>query len=326
VSRIPDQFADCCVYLYPSVDHAERGEKIGGSGFLAAIRSDSFPDVFHIYAVTNMHVIESGNTVVRLNTKDGKTDIFDLDERSWVFHPNGDDLAITDAVRYTDLHKYRFLGADDHFITQEFIDEYNIGVGDETFVVGRFINQEGKQQNIPTVRFGNIAQMPPETIPQPRGLGKFEQESFIVEAKSISGYSGAPVFVGIDPLYARPDRPNITALKGRSILLGVSWGYISDWDPVFDASGNPVPSGMRVRSNTGMMAVVPAWKLRELFDMSAVKDRRAQRDAQIAAERAAFPAVPTATPSSPPANDENPTHREDFERLLGKAAKPQKTD
>jgi hypothetical protein len=49
---------------------------------------------------------------------------------------------------------------------------------------------EGRQKNSPTARFGNIAQMPNEPVI----IKRFEQECFLVEARSIGGYSGSPVF------------------------------------------------------------------------------------------------------------------------------------
>jgi hypothetical protein len=62
------------------------------------------------------------------------------------------------------------------------------------------------------------------------------------------------------------------------MLLGVDWGHINDWEPVRDASGRPVnpsnPKQMQVCVNTGMMAVVPAWKLAELLDDGPLAEQR----------------------------------------------------
>ena len=66
----------------------------------------------------------------------------------------------------------------------------NIGIGDEAIAIGRFINHDGNQRNQPSVRFGAIAQMPKDKIRTDTG----EQDAFLVEIKSISGYSGSPVF------------------------------------------------------------------------------------------------------------------------------------
>ncbi len=320
--RLPDDFVDCCVYLYPSRVDAEKGSKIGGSGFLFGVGAEHLPNANFLYAVTNRHVIESGNTVVRLNTRDGKTDFLEFTELDWTNHPNGDDLAVATLPPLTDLHKYNFLD-NNHLISKALVDQYNVGPGDDIFVVGRFVNQEGKQQNTPSVRFGNLAQMPPAPISQPRGSGVFEQESFIVEARSIGGFSGSAVFLIMSSQFIRPNRPNPGELN-RVFLLGIDWGYICDWDTVHDSVGRPQPS-LQVRTNTGMMAVVPAWKLKELIDMPKLKiDRDASEDRILKHQSTA---IGVATSSAPPANDANPTHQEDFMRLVDVAArKPARED
>src|SRR6516165_10822570 len=77
------------------------------------------------------------------------------------------------------------------FLRKQDIGGDNIGPGDEVVLIGRFINQEGKERNVPTVRFGHIAQMPIEPIEYNGQL----QESFLCEIKSIGGFSGSPVFL-----------------------------------------------------------------------------------------------------------------------------------
>ena len=88
----------------------------------------------------------------------------------------------------------------------------------------------------------------------------------------------------------------------------------------------------QVSANTGMNGVVPAWRLKELLDIPRFKD---ERDAEEAAElerlkrEAPGATLDAATGEevSPPSNDENPTHREDFRRLVDVAArKPEPKD
>lgn len=324
VPRISDDFIDCCIYLYASQSDAEAGQKTGGSGFLVGVPTTKIKNGHWIYAVTNRHVIEKGNTVVRFNTVDGKTDTFDLNEQSWHFHHDGDDLAICGLSSIdSKIYRAKFVTAQDHFITKDLVHELNVGPGDDVFVVGRFINQEGRQCNSPSARFGNIAQMPPEPIRLSRGTGFFEQESFVVEAKSIGGYSGSPVFVGFNPLLERPERPG--KATNRAYLLGVCWGYINDWTPLCDANGEPLPSGYQVRSNTGMMSVVPAWKLHEMLYHPQWEEFRMSNEDRLLKERLEA-GVPTSA-SAHPATDANPTHREDFMRLVDVAGrKPEPKD
>jgi len=262
--RIPDGALEGIVYLYPSVSDAESDSRLGGSAFLVMVASAVIPGKGILYAVTNAHGIESGNTVVRLNTKDGKTDTFDFTEMNWLLHPDKDDVAICAMPQLdTDLHIYKEI-TPGMLLKRHEIDAFRVGPGDDVFVVGRFINSQGKVRNIPSVRFGNIAQMPHEPIEQKRVFGEFQQESFLVEARSISGFSGSPVFLILHAASSRQE-PGFRLHTDVFRLLGIQWGYIQDWESVRDSTGKRVDTGLQVRLNTGMMGVVPAWKLGDLF-------------------------------------------------------------
>jgi hypothetical protein len=288
--RISKLYLDCVVYLYPDEVKAQEGSRAGGSGFLVHVPAKRLESKGIIFAVTNRHVIASGANTIWLNTKMGTIDTIDPDPRHWYCHPDGDDIAVTPIRVNNAEHLYNNLALDRDFLTKGLITEYNIGIGDETFVVGRFISHEGKQRNLPTARFGNIAQMPLEPIID----NGFAQESFLIEARSIGGYSGSPVFVYVDPLTARPepndelypDDPSWVAKEPRKQgmaklpppgafnlkgpwLLGIDWCHLNDWKPVCNARGKALgdpPESMQVGSNTGMMGVVPAWKIAEIFE------------------------------------------------------------
>ena len=85
VPRIPDQYLDCVIYLYHSVEDAQRGaiHKNGGSGFLVGIPAAQGPG-WHLYAVSNRHVVET-SPVIRLNTKAGDIDVLNTSTSNWVF-------------------------------------------------------------------------------------------------------------------------------------------------------------------------------------------------------------------------------------------------
>jgi hypothetical protein len=282
--RIPDLWQESSIYLYPSISDAERGERAGGSGFLFAIPSETVPGGLHVFAITNAHVVEGGSTTIRINTHDGKFDTLEFDESNWLMHPAGDDVAVCvvpnlDASRY----KYRVLDPR-HLLTREEAQSMNVGIGDEVFIAGRFVNSEGKQRNLPVLRFGNISQMPVEPIEQRRNAGIHKQESFLVEARSISGFSGSPVILTLMAIYNRQGGALPQGGEGRDIfrLLGIVWGYIQDWERVRDSNGEPLPGASMVPINTGMMGVVPAWKIQEIFDLPIVKDHIKSQDVEAA--------------------------------------------
>src|SRR6185312_10181152 len=83
--RIPPKFLDNVFYLYHDESNARQGKDFGGTGFLVGIPS-SVPGHQYVYAVSNWHVaVRDGASVIRLNTKDGGTDVFDFGPEEWEF-------------------------------------------------------------------------------------------------------------------------------------------------------------------------------------------------------------------------------------------------
>lgn len=323
--RIPDQYLDCSIYLYGSEADAHAGERTGGSGFLASVPS-KIPGKDFVYAVTNAHVIESGCYTVRLNTQAGQFEVRDFDERNWIIPDNKDDIAVCVVSSLDEaIHKYRSVPIS-MFALRSTIDELAIGPGDDTFTVGRFVNADGKQRNTPSARAGTIAQMPWEPITQTRIFGEHKQESYLVEARSISGFSGSPVFLYFLPFANRPDRPQADTTKMK--LLGVQWGYILDWETVKDEFGACLITRHKVQINTGMMGVVPAWILEDLLmNHPHLKARRQASEAHyLASGKQAQSALSGASPNAPstPTNTDNPAAKEAFTSLLRAAVQKQK--
>ena len=141
--RIPDNLLHCVVYLYPSEAAAEDGERTGGSGFLVGVHIpfEQPPKGFLICVVTNKHVIDGGSMVVRINTHDGLHDIIALDGRHWFLHPDGDDIAVCPIGLNHLHHKFRFI-AYNQFATREILEMFDVGLGDEVFIPGRFIGRD----------------------------------------------------------------------------------------------------------------------------------------------------------------------------------------
>ncbi len=284
VPRISDDILDSVVYLYPSVTDAEAGEKAGGTGFLVGVPSGVHEGVTYQYAVTNSHVIREGNSpVIRLNTQDGATDVLKLSKDDWVDHQYGDDLAVCPLEFSLDTHKFSLLTTDEWFLTKEEMEKYDIGPGDDVFMVGRFIQHEGRQRNTPVVRFGNISMMPWEPVTNMRGI---KQESFLVEMRSLSGFSGSPVFVHIPPLALRPGKESLE-VTSYFWLLGVDWGNFSIDEEVREGRGSkdPVKEGWVVRSSSGQALVVPTWRLQELLNREELAMARERKDGEIRREQ-----------------------------------------
>jgi hypothetical protein len=155
--RIPTDVVESVVYVYPNRKAADKREQLGGSGLLISVPLVSSSDWVTTYVATNSHVVQDfAIPAVLINTADGKTDIIEIPNSRWVHHPDGDDLAIA-PIKVTDAHKLKCI-PDDWLLTEEHVKQYDIGPGDEVFMVGRFVNYEGHRQILPSVRFGRSAE------------------------------------------------------------------------------------------------------------------------------------------------------------------------
>jgi hypothetical protein len=311
--RIIDDTLNCVAYLYRSRHEAEEAINIGGSGFLISVPCETLPPpAGFVYAVTNKHVIDAGGVAIRVNLRNGGFDVIETKRADWILAQD-DDLAIC-VVHGFGSGRYQVKTVPrDMCMKRADIEAENIGPGDEIILVGRFINHEGKERNMPTVRFGHISQMPIEPI-EYEGQ---QQESFLCEVKSIGGFSGSPVFLAPITGFGRPEN---SKLKKHAMLLGVDWAHLQNVESAVDERGHKIPH-IRFPTNTGMMAVVPSWKLDALLDHPrALEERKMEEERETNRRGAPKVARDVNEPPSPLANAESPTHREDFMRLVSAAA------
>jgi Trypsin-like peptidase domain len=333
VPGIPAADLNCAFYLYPSEDAAKAGLKLGGSGFWVGVQSLVIPHFWWLYAVSNRHVVHrNGASVIRANSVDGGVRIINAEPTDWIEHPNGHDIAVLpvappdgDGIELASILTGMFVEEND-------VKLHAVEVGNEVFMIGRFINHEGKARNTPSARFGNISMLPGEPIYVDATTPP--QESFAVELRSMCGYSGSPVFVTAES----PVRHFANSVRDREYLLGVHWGHIVEpWTVETKIIKKAMATALtadevevnQVSANTGMNGVVPAWRLKELIDLPRFKKIRDadEQDGLDRIKREAPGAVldaATAPQVSPPSNDANPKHREDFRRLVDAAARKRK--
>lgn len=258
--RIDDNVLDTAIYLYPDVVSAISGSSAGGSGFLVNLPIPDKPDHSYVVAISNRHVVENGNPVVRLNTKDGFTAVYDLLEPSWVMHDGGQDLAAHIIKVDPERQKFRGLGVRS-ILTKERSEELDVGPGTDVFMVGRFIHQDGNQSNVPTVRFGTIAQMPSIVTDSATGRGN---ESYIVECRSIGGFSGSPIYLHAEPGHLNNKTQSRETRGYSGYLVAVDWAHSGQTEFVYNALGEETQ--MYVESSTGLAMAIPSWRLLELLN------------------------------------------------------------
>jgi hypothetical protein len=306
--RIADAFIDNAVYIYSNREDAELGKGIGGSGFLVHVPFLSTANMQHTYVVTNRHVAYgTSSPVIRLNRIDGSVAGFVTNQADWTVHPDGDDLAVLPIPM--NRNEIRSMSiSPDRFVSQKLIVDEDIGIGDDTIMVGRFIGHDGRQRNTPAVRFGNIAMMPHEKIKTTTG---FEQESFLVELRSMPGYSGSAVYLyspyAMHDMSARRNGQSMAPLSDFNLfgpnaqqhinlmdlkmtpkgpyLLGIDFCHLNKNALVRNAADQAHPEGLFVRENTGMAGIVPAWKIADVLDSETLTTARHEREDRLTKKR-----------------------------------------
>ena len=313
--RIEDRLLKAVIYLYESEDAANSGAP-GGSGFLVG-EPCVIPEAVFLFAVTNAHVAKPCPVVRTAGPRDKR--VFVRKESDWHRHPEGDDVVVTpigfapkDARDfYLDYVPREWFVTPDNFIhashdvndpqtgglplsllTSEYDWDYQplgwpFGPGEEVVMLGRFLGYDGTDENKPAARFGHLAMAPTVPIKHPWG---FTQPSFLIECRSVSGYSGSPVFIYRVQTTLSAGLVAIGADRGKASLprfLGIDWAnldrvghndYAIDWaESAADAS---------FPRRSGMMVAVPAWRLAELLDSKEVQDvkKKDEEEAKQAAE------------------------------------------
>jgi len=215
-----------------------------GTGFLVSIRSSTAGRVFHCF-VTARHSVKDLNgapPLIALNAHDGRRHVYRIDGKpKWWFHPT-DKTADVAVLPYSVEPRDDIVSlGEELFLTDKNREKYKIGAGDEVFIVGLFSRATGSERNIPIVRHGNIAMLPDEPIQTDSGY----EDVYLIEARSIGGLSGSPVFVRETvQLQAKSatGEPMVLAGLGRLQLLGLCVGH---WDVKESDLNRPHPSGAR---------------------------------------------------------------------------------
>lgn len=260
--QIPDEVRKSVFFvLYKDKDQNLR---FAGTGFFVSMQSEYSSEKTFIYMVTAKHVvIEARNCssddhiYARINTRDGGSKLTGIRFDAWQSHSEDSvDAAIFQQA--VDPQEFDYLTIPiEMVVDSKVIHEETIGVGDEIFLAGLFVNYFGQNKNIPIIRVGNIAAMPEERI-QVSNFG--EIEAYLVEARSIGGLSGSPVFVHLSGVRVKDGQ---TQLRGKSFYwLGLMHGHYD----LRENRQNESDSLSREAINMGIGIVVPATKILEILN------------------------------------------------------------
>jgi len=182
----------------------------------------------------------------------------------WEHPDEGVDIAVFRTQHFSPLN-YKPLPLD-YVASKEKFFQKDIGIADKVIFPSMLINFMGLTRNYPMTRTGFIAQIPDGKLPIKLDLGKrkinTQQEVIFLDATSIPGVSGSPIFLWPGP---RAIHGNFNLGRAKPLLLGVMHGFYP-----------AIPSRreqLKYRENSGIAIIFPAWKLREIIESDAVRER-----------------------------------------------------
>lgn len=288
---------------------------LAGSAFLAArTAAENCPFMFWI---TAKHVIDAirdkgcDRVRLRLNFSDGLARWIDTPLKDWLPHPSDKSVDVcVYPIRIETLTGTDHLGFQLHgniIASEALIKKLNIGPGDEVFIAGLFVPHHGKKKNIPIVRIGNIAAMPEEKV-DTRRFGPID--AYLIEARSIRGLSGSPVFVHMGFIRNLEGQTKLSPQDyGNFLFLGIMHGHsdskLTEADEVAEDDG----TGGQI--NVGIGIVVPVSKILEVLNQDAVKELEAKSKPQVHVE---------GLPKEDALDTDDLFTREDFESALKKVS------
>jgi hypothetical protein len=246
--QIPPEVLKCVVFVgYRMADGSTR---YAGTGFFIG-RATGYPDKHFSYLVTARHVIDGirdkgiDSVLLRMNQKSDKAAWFSTKLRDWKM-PEDESIDVAVIPYGIPQELDHLTWPADAAVTTDLLAPMRIGVGDDVFIAGLFTRHAGKNNNIPIVRVGNIAAFPYEKVPTRIG----DMHAYLVEARSIGGLSGSPVFVHLGG-DMRTKGFAVTPI--RYFLIGLMHGHFqvdANSQDVLDAGGSD-------KINMGIGIVVP---------------------------------------------------------------------
>jgi hypothetical protein len=271
--RVPDDVKKCVVFIGESIPGKAPGPDAvhyGGTGFF--VHMALVGKAVAIYLVTAKHVADAlrGKPfLIRANTKTGESKIFEpTDALHWHYHPSDTaaDVAVMEWCPPVDID-YQHIDSNS-FVDDAMLNPTGIGIGSEVHIIGLFKFHHGSSRNHPLLRTGNIAMIPDERI---EVSGSKPMEAYLIEARSIGGLSGSPVFAVTE--WFNPEKK---VLSLTWALLGLTRGH---WEFREGQSINDFSiedSQKQLGVNVGIAIVTPAKKILDILnnaELTAIREK-----------------------------------------------------
>lgn len=285
----------CCVFfLFGHGRNGEVSKTPSGTGFFIGWHSDELDHLWHIYAISNRHVV-TDSPWIRINTKNGSTRFLEYNPDQWIFSDT-DDLAAIDVTDDLAFDAETLSWSDDiAWVHQLDLLRHDEGggrayVGDQTIMVGLFADHMGPGEvNLPVARFGSLAAFAQDKVPVSVGPGdRFARPAFLNDTRSRTGFSGSPVWAWYNPhsdvktwedskspwstLISRAQRPS------NLCLIGVHRAQFREDAEVIESGKTTLKKGDVVEIASSMTIVVPSWEITNLLEKDSFELQRRKRD------------------------------------------------
>ena len=256
-----------------------------GTAFIVGYPLPSKPGRSVPIVVTAKHVVGDLPRVVgRFTAKSGEQPakvLYDLTELRatgdlWEHPDAGVDLVALRSLHFDQTSYQAFplnLVAGRDTLTDE-----DIKVTDRVIFPSLLVNFMGTTQNFPITRDGTIALMPRELVPIEYDVGqrriKTRQEVLLLDATSVPGASGSPVFLWPGP---RLKQDGFHVGGAQPWLIAIMHGfYPAQPQPLVGVQVNRVVPAFA--ENSGIAVIFPSWRLREILASESVTRRIATLD------------------------------------------------
>jgi hypothetical protein len=295
--RVPDEIRKCVGFI--GHKWPDGRSTFHGTFFFVSVAMDADYNV--AYGVTAAHVLNGMRTagispMLRLNAlKGNKATWIRTSHEDWLIAEEpAHDTAIIRLPLGSQKWDYRALPTDT-FLTGERESDFEVGPGHEVFIPGLFVMFDdpyrvyGAERNIPIVRAGHIAAMLGERVPTKLGM----MDAYLVEARSIGGLSGSPVFVHLGSVWVRDGHVQVAHAadgtprdSGIFFLMGLVHGHF----PMLATTSIDAAIGSDQRDvNMGISIVAPIANLQELLERDDIKKAREDEFAAWQVRKTAVP-------------------------------------
>lgn len=270
--RIPDEILKCVAFIGIQNDTNFEPK---ATGFFVSVPLNTQAKHLYLYFVTAKHAIEQiyndshAQYCLRVNDVNEKSFTIPIRKNiKWYDHPNDQNVdAAVIPFNGNNLNIDIKSIPISFFLEEQHLKSTKISIGSEVFITGLFNHHFGIDKNLPIVRCGNIAMIPSEKI-YVRWHNGVYIDAYLIEARSIGGISGSPVFFVKSPLDAV--NGNID-FNYEFYFGGIIHGHWAVDECRIDSN---IDWSDRKNVNMGIAIVTPAMKVLEILNCKELQEQR----------------------------------------------------